>query len=175
MEPTNCLLTAGLQIGCLNNLGGIQTLYFRNYSASTVYTYDATDSITGSTNTAAPYYTFNIRMESGEFMQKGHHSIPNGTNFWEQTVNFQAYKYQASVRNLLMTMAYSQLDCIVLDQNGTYFQLFEQNGGNVSATEIEAGKAFGDLNGGKNITVKGNEPTPARVATAGYIATLTIV
>lgn len=170
---STCLFTAGYSLGCKDNTGGIQKFYIANFSAVTSYTYDSTGQITG--GTAVPtWYTFEQRNEVGEFNQEGAHSVENGTNFWNQTSVLTLYKNQASIRNLLYTMAQTQLQIIVLDQNGNYFMVGEQNGADMTASSASAGKAFGDLNGSK-ITLLAKEPSPARQLTSTYFSSLTIV
>ena len=70
-------------------------------------------------------------------------------------------------------MAQTQLNAIVLDENGNYFQLFEQNGGDLTSSTLQAGKKYGDLNGGI-LKIAGKEPSPARQLSAAYFATLTV-
>lgn len=169
-----CLYNTGYALGCRDNLGGLQKVYVRNWSASTSYTYDSTGQITGGTNIASSYYTVEQRNETAEFMQEGQHSLENGTNFWNQNVNLVFHKYQASIRNLIYLMAQTETEIIVLDQNGNYFLIGEQNGANLIASAPNVGKAFGDLNG-STVGFQAKEPAPARQLTTAFFATLTIV
>lgn len=168
-----CLLTNGYALGCKDNTGGIKTFYIGNFSAITTYTYDANGIITGGTS-APTFYTIEQRNEVGEFTQEGQHSVENGTNFWNQNIMGTLYKYQASIRNLLYTIAQTQVQVIVLDQNGNYFLVGEQNGGDLVASTGNAGKAYGDLNG-STFTILAKEPSPARQIGSTYFGTLTIV
>lgn len=169
----SCILSSGYSLGCKDNTGGIQKFYIGNYSALTNFTYDSTGTITGGTSVST-FYTFNQRNEVGEFSQEGQHSVENGTNFWNQTCILTLYKNQASIRDLLYTMAQTQLQVIVLDQNGKYFLVGEQNGADVTASSASAGKAYGDLNG-STITILAKEPSPSREISSTYFASLTIV
>lgn len=169
----SCLLTNGYSLGCKDNTGGIQKFFIGNFSAATTFTYDADGVITGGTS-APTLYTFEQRNEVGEFTQEGQHSVENGTNFWNQTAVLTLYKYQASIRNLLYTMAQSRLQVIALDQNGKYFLMGEQNGADMTASTGSAGKAYGDLNG-STVTLLAKEPSPAREISSTYFASLTIV
>lgn len=167
-----CLYTAGSSLGCLDNLGGLQKVYIRNWSASTTYTYDSTGSVTGGTNTSTPWYTIEQRQETGEFTQEGQHNVQNGTNFWNQNVNLMLHKYQASLRNLVYVMAQTETEIIVLDQNGNYFLVGEQNGANLISSAPSVGKAFGDMNG-VTIGFQAKEPSPARQLGSTFVSTLT--
>lgn len=169
----SCILENGYALGCKDNTGGIQEFYIGNFSGVTTYAVDSTGIVTGGTN-APIFYRFEQRNEVGEFTQEGQHSVENGTNFWNQTSVMTLYKYQASIRNLLYTMAQTRLQVIVLDQNGKYFLIGEQNGADMTASTGSAGKAYGDLNG-STFTLLAKEPSPAREISSTYFATLTIV
>lgn len=169
----SCILANGYALGCKDNTGGVQKFFIGNFSATTVYSEDSTGVITGGT-VVPTFYTFEQRNEVGEFTQEGQHSVENGTNFWNQTCNLTLYKYQASIRNLLFTMAQTQLQVIVLDQNGKYFLIGEQNGADMTSSTGSAGKAYGDLNG-STFTLLAKEPSPAREISSTYFASLTIV
>lgn len=169
-----CLINTGYALGCRDNLGGIQKIYLRNFSASTTYSYDSTGVITGATNSGSSFYTIEQRTETGEFNQNGQHSLENGTNFWEQNVNLVLHKYQASLRNLIYLVAQTEVDIIVLDQNNRYFCIGEQNGANLIASAPNVGKAYGDLNGA-TIGFQAKEPYPAREMSATFVGTLTLV
>ena len=170
----SCVYNSGYSLGCRDNLGGLQKVYIRSYSASTTYSYDSNGVITGGTNTASPFYTIEQRTETAEFIQEGQHNLENGTNFWNQNVNLTFHKYQASLRNLVYSLALSEVDVIVLDQNGKYFLVGEQNGANLISSGPNTGKAYGDLNGA-TVGLQAKEPTPAREIDSTFFATLSLV
>lgn len=169
-----CLLLSGATLGCKDNTGGIQKFYVANYSAATI-TYNTQGVITGATgiNGASAFFTFEQRNEVGEFNQEGAHSVENGTNFWTQTANLTFYKNQAGLRDLLYTLAQARVLVIALDQNGKYFLMGQQNGADVTASSLNAGKAYGDLNGSV-VTLTAKEPSPAREIAASTFATFTV-
>src|SRR3989304_1559467 len=113
----SCIFTTGYSLGCKDNLGGVQK-----------------------------FYTFEQRNEVGEYKEDGAHSVENGTNYWTQIASLTLYKNQASVRDLLLVLSQSRLQVLVLDQNGKYFMMAEQNGADLTASSIGLGKAYGDLN-----------------------------
>ena len=168
----SCILANGIALGCKDSLGGIKEVYIGSTNATTVFTYDADDVITGAT--AAPnFFTFEQRNEQGEFVQTGQHSVENGTNFWEQSVSLIFTKNDAEDRNTLMLLAQSTLMIIVLDQNGKYWVVGESNGADLTASTQSAGKAYGDLNG-TTVSFMGKESSPAREMDAATFATLTV-
>ena len=168
----SCIINSGYTLGCKDSLGGIQEAYVASFSGATSFTYDVDDVITGVTS-ANDFYTYEQRNEQGEFVQAGNHSVENGSNFWEQTVSLIFTKNDAALRNSLKLLAQSTLLVIVLDQNGTYWVVGEQNGADLTASSASAGKAYGDLNG-TTISVTGKEPNTAREISAAAFATLTV-
>ena len=168
----SCILANGIALGCKDSLGGIKEVYIGSTNATTVFTYDVNDVITGAT--AAPnFFTFEQRNEQGEFVQTGQHSVENGTNFWEQSVSLIFTKNDAEDRNTLMLLAQSTLMIIVLDQNGKYWVVGESNGADLTASTQSAGKAYGDLNG-TTVSFMGKESSPAREMDSVTFATLTV-
>lgn len=172
-----CIINTGYSIGCRDNIGGIEEVYIRAFSGATTYSYDVNGVITGSSSgaTASPYYRVTQRQETAEFIPgAGQHSIENGTNYWEQTVSLAFTKYQANVRNLVYQQALTELEIIVKTQNGNYFLVGEQNGANLTASNANVGKAFGDMNGA-TVTFTAKEPKPAAEMSSTYFNTLTII
>lgn len=173
----SCIINSGYALGCRDNIGGVQEVYIRSFSATTTYSYNSDGVITGSTTgaTASPYYRVAQRMETAEFIPgEGQHSVENGTNFWQETVNLSFTKYQASVRNLVYNLALAEVEIIVLTQNGQYFLVGEQNGANLTASNANVGKAFGDMNGA-TVSFLAKEPKPAAEMSSTYFNTLTII
>ena len=169
----SCLLTAGYALGCKDNTGGIKYFLVSNFSGATTYAYGSLGEITGGTSTPTTWYKVEQRNEVGDFTQAGQHNVANGTNYWDQTAIMTLYKYQASIRNLLYTMAQTRLSVIAVDQNGNAFLLGETNGADLTASTGSAGKAYGDLNG-SIVTVLAKEPSPARQISATYFGTLSV-
>jgi hypothetical protein len=172
----SCIINSGYALDCRDNIGGVQAVYIRTYSASTTYSYNASGVITGSTSpTGGTFYKIAQRQETAEFIPgAGQHSLENGTNFWEQTVNLSFTKYQASLRDLVYNLALAEVEIIVLTQNGNYFLVGEQNGANLTASNLGVGKAFGDMNGA-TATFTAKEPKPAVEMSSTFFNSLTIV
>ena len=72
-----------------------------------------------------------------------------------------------------MLLAQSTLMIIVLDQNGKYWVVGQENGADLTASTQSAGKAYGDLNG-TTVSFMGKESSPAREMDAATFATLTV-
>lgn len=168
-----CILNEGWDLGCRDNTGGVQRILIKSFGASQSYTYDVDGQI-ATASYAETFYEFEQTSEVAEFVQEGQHSIENGTNFYNQTVNLVFHKYQAQLRDLIYVLAQKEVLILVQDQNGNWFMIGEQNGANLTASTGNVGKAYGDMNGA-TVTFLAKEPTPARQASAAYIASRTIV
>jgi hypothetical protein len=173
----SCIYNTTYALGCRDSSGGIQRVWIRNWSADTTYTYSSDGTITGATGSFSgqPFYEVQIRPESGAFAPgNGQHSIENGTNFFEQQLDLTLHKYQASLRNLIYSLALTEMEIIVLDQNNQYYLCGEQNGANLTASAANVGRLYGDLNGA-TITIIAKEPTPARQMSSTLFNTLNLI
>lgn len=174
----SCIINSGYALGCRDNIAGVKEVYIRTFSGTTTYTYDTNGEITGSTApvaSASTYYRVAQRAETASFTPgEGQHNLENGTNFWNQTLELSFTKYQSSVRNLVYSLALAEVEIIVLTQNDQYLLVGENNGANLTASNLGVGKAFGDLNGGV-VTFVAKEPKPAVVVSSTYFNQLNIV
>lgn len=170
----SCLYTDGFSLSdyCLDNLGGIKTFFIGNFSGSSTYEYDATGIITGGTDSPT-FYTVEQRRETGMFDYEHALNIQNGTNVYTHRAAMTFHKYQASIRDLVYVMAQTETSIIVLDQNGKYFLLGEENGMNAMTSNGGSGTAFEDL-AGVQINFEGKEPTPPREMSSTFFGTLTV-
>ena len=167
-----CILASGIALGCKDSLGGIKEAYIGSFSALTTYTYDA-DDIIDTVTLGADFFTFAQRNEQGEFVQTGNHSVENGTNFWTQSVSLIFSKNDADNRNVLKVLAQSTLTIIIKDQNDLYWLIGQENGADLVASTIGAGKAYGDLNG-STVSFEGKEKNSARVMSQTAFDSLTV-
>tara|TARA_B110000211_G_scaffold16908_1_gene17662 strand:- start:2790 stop:3302 length:513 start_codon:yes stop_codon:yes gene_type:complete len=167
-----CILASGIALGCKDSLGGIKEAYIGSFSSATTYTYDA-DDIIDTVTLGANFFTFAQRNEQGEFVQTGNHSVENGTNFWTQSVSLIFSKNDADNRNVLKVLAQSTLTIIVKDQNDLYWLIGQENGADLVASTIGAGKAYGDLNG-STVSFEGKEKNSARVMSQVAFDSLTV-
>lgn len=155
----SCLIDSGYELGCRDNIGGIQVAYIGNFDSGQTYTLDGDNNITGVTGSVS-YYTFEQEMENGEFNQAGAYSTENGTVFFTQTLNLMLHKNDATLRNQLLVLSQANLSIIVKDQRGEYWLMGYQNGCRVIEGSQNTGRAFADMNG-VTITFEGREPEPA--------------
>lgn len=171
-----CILNEGWSLGCRDNTGGVQRILIKSFVPGVTYTYDVNGKITASSQVSPPetFYEFEQTSEAAEFLQEGQHSVENGTNFYNQTVNLVFHKYQAATRDLVYVLAQKEVIVLVQDQNGAWFIVGEQNGANLTASTANVGKAYGDMNG-STVTLLAKEPSPSREVDAAYISSIVIV
>lgn len=158
---TSCILTSGYQLGCRDNIGGIQEVYIGEWNGDAMTYVMGADNIIGTfSGTTASFYTFEQEIETASFTENGVFSIENGTSFYEMTLTISLHKLEATLRNQILVLGQGKWRIIIKDQRGLYHFMGFQNPVRVSASTPGVGKAYGDLNGAV-ITFMGKEPAPA--------------
>ena len=154
-----CNLTAGIQLSCRDNVGGVATAYitdFTNIASITSTTGDTISSISGS----GTFYQFQLIRTTSQMTETVNASLENGTVFYTQELVTYFSKLNQTKRNILKTLAQSpRLAIVIVDNNGDSFLLGQTYGMFVSAGTSVTGKALGDANG-YNITFQALEPNP---------------
>jgi hypothetical protein len=154
-----CNLSAGIALGCRDNVGGLKTIWitdFTNIASITQSTGDTITVISGS----GTFYEFQLIRTSSQMTETVNASLENGTIFYQGEVVTYFTKLAQDKRNILKTLGQSQRLAIVAeDNNGSYFYLGQTYGCFVSAGTSVTGKALGDQNG-YNITFQYLEPNP---------------
>lgn len=155
----SCNLTAGIQLGCRDNVGGLKTMWITDYCNIDQITQSSGDTITQISGTGE-FYCFELIRTSSQHTETVNASLENGTVFYQgETVTYFS-KLDQATRNILKTLAQSQRLAIVIeDNNGSLFFLGQTYGCFVSAGTSVTGKALGDQNG-YNITFQYLEPNP---------------
>lgn len=155
----SCNLTAGIQLSCRDNVGGVATAYitdFTNIASITKNTGDTITQISGS----GTFYEFQLIRTSSQYTETVNASLENGTVFYTQELVTYFAKLSQDKRNILKTLAQSpRLAVVIVDNNGDSFYLGETYGMFVSAGTSVTGKALGDANG-YNITFQALEINP---------------
>jgi hypothetical protein len=154
-----CNLTAGIQLGCRDNTGGLATLWITDYTNVTSLTSNTGDTITAISGTGT-FYEFQLIRTSSQLTETVNASLENGTVFYQGEIVTYFSKLGQDKRNILKTLAQSQRLAIVAeDNNGQYFYLGQTYGCFISAGTSVTGKALGDANG-YNMTFQYLEPNP---------------
>jgi hypothetical protein len=154
-----CNLTAGIQLGCRDNTGGLATLWITDYTNVTSITSSTGDTITAISGSGT-FYEFQLIRTSSQLTETVNASLENGTVFYQGEIVTYFSKLGQDKRNILKTLAQSQRLAIVAeDNNGQYYYLGQTYGCFVSAGTSVTGKALGDQNG-YNLTFQYLEPNP---------------
>jgi hypothetical protein len=154
-----CNLSAGIQIGCRDNTGGLKTIYITDYTNISSITQNSGDTITAISGSGT-FYEFELLRTSSQLTETVNASLPNGTVFYDGAVVTYFNKLGQDKRNILKTLAQSQrLAIVAVDNNGQSFYLGQTYGCFVSAGTSVTGLALGDQNG-YNITFQYLEPNP---------------
>ena len=166
-----CNLTAGIQLGCRDNTGGLATLWITDYTNVTSLTSNTGDTITAISGTGT-FYEFQLIRTSSQLTETVNASLENGTVFYQGEIVTYFSKLGQDKRNILKTLAQSQRLAIVAeDNNGQYFYLGQTYGCFISAGTSVTGKALGDANG-YNMTFQYLEPNPMNQL-SGSLASIT--
>lgn len=154
-----CNLTAGIQLACRDNVGGLKSMWITDYANVLSLTLDGDEKITTISGTGT-FYEFQLIRTSSQHTETVNASLENGTVFYNgETVTYFS-KLDQDKRNILKTLAQSQRLIIVIeDNNGSYFYLGQTYGCFISAGTSVTGKALGDQNG-YNMTFQYLEPNP---------------
>jgi hypothetical protein len=161
-----CDVTAGFQLGCRDNSGGIKSVYILSGSVTTLT--ESGDEITDISGDGV-FYQFDLTKNTGDYTETPNPSLENGTVFYDQTVNVAFHKLQTSVRNQVKVLAQNpDLKVIVETNNGSespytgkFFYIGKDRGATLTGGAGATGTAFGDANQ-YALTFQGLEPFPAQ-------------
>jgi hypothetical protein len=154
-----CNLTAGIQLSCRDNVGGVATAYITDFTNIASITKNSGDTITAISGSGT-FFEFQLIRTSSQYTETVNASLENGTVFYTQELVTYFAKLSQDKRNILKTLAQSpRLAVVIVDNNGDSFYLGETYGMFVSAGTSVSGKALGDANG-YNITLQALEQNP---------------
>jgi hypothetical protein len=156
-----CNLSAGRQEVCKESIGGLQGVYFVNYTTGS-FTHQ-TPSDPNSVITAVPsgstLYFYQLKGTSA-YTETVNTSRENGTTFFSQELTLNLKKLTNEMTTQLKLMAYGRPQIAVATMNGDTLLVGENEGADVTAGTIQAGAAMGDLYG-YSVTFTGQEKLPA--------------
>lgn len=158
-----CNLSAGRQEVCKESVGGIQGVYFINYTtgsfvSASAMTTDPQGLITSLPANSTLYY-YQLKGTSA-YTETVNTSRENGTTFFSQELVLNLKKLTNEMSTQLKLMAYGRPQVIVWTNNGDAFLAGQKLGMDVTAGTIQTGAALGDLYG-YSITLTGTEQYPA--------------
>jgi hypothetical protein len=152
-----CNLSLGRQEVCKESIGGLQGVYFINYTTSS-FTKDGNGLVTAVPSGSTLYY-YQLKGSSA-YTEAVNSSRNNGTTFFNQQLTLNLKKLTNEMTTQLKLMAYGRPQIILWTNNGDALLVGEHLGADVTAGNIQTGGALGDLYG-YSITFTGMEQLPA--------------
>jgi len=152
-----CDLTNGRAEVCKESVGGIQGVYFINFTTGS-FTKDADGEVTAFPSGSTAYY-YELKGTSA-YTETVNTSRENGTTFFSQELTLNLKKLTNTMTTQLKLLAYGRPQIIVHTKNGEALLVGEENGADLTAGTIQTGAALGDLYG-YSATMTGEEKLPA--------------
>ena len=173
-----CNITAGRNEVCKDSIGGLQGVYFLNFTTGS-FTKNGDGEITTLSGETVYYYELK---GNSSYTETVNTSRDNGTTFFSQELTLNLKKLTNEMTTQLKLLAYGRPQIIVWTMNGDALLVGEHEGADMTAGTIQTGGAMGDLYG-YSLTFTGTEKLPAAFlsgstqsdAFAGLIAAPTIV
>lgn len=154
---STCNLTAGRQEVCKESVGGLQGVYFLNFTTGS-FTKDGNGEITALPSGSTVYY-YELKGTSA-YTETVNSSRENGTTFFSQELVLNLKKLTNEMTTQLKLLAYGRPQILVHTKNGETLLVGEEHGADLTAGTIQTGGALGDLYG-YAITMTGEERLPA--------------
>jgi hypothetical protein len=152
-----CNLSAGRNEVCKESVGGIQGVYFINYTTGS-FTKNVNGEVTAVPSGSTLYY-YELKGTSA-YTETVNSSRENGTTFFSQELVLNLKKLTNEMTTQLKLMAYGRPQVIIWTMNGDALLVGEKEGADVTAGTIQTGGAMGDLYG-YSVTLTGQEKLPA--------------
>jgi hypothetical protein len=152
-----CDLTAGRQEVCKESIGGLQGVYFLNFTTGS-FTKNGSGEITDGFDGENAYY-YELKGTSA-YTETVNSSRENGTTFFTQELTLNLKKLTNEMTTQLKLMAYGRPKVVVWTNNGDALLVGEMKGADVTAGSLQTGGALGDLYG-YSITLTAEEALPA--------------
>ena len=152
-----CNLSAGRNEVCKESVGGIQGVYFINYTTGS-FTKNGSGEVTAVPSGSTLYY-YELKGTSA-YTETVNSSRETGTTFFSQELVLNLKKLTNEMTTQLKLMAYGRPQVIIWTMNGDALLVGEREGADVTAGTIQTGGAMGDLYG-YSVTLTGQEKLPA--------------
>ena len=152
-----CNLSAGRNEVCKESIGGLQGVYFINFTTGS-FTKNVNGEVTAVPSGSVLYY-YSLKGSSA-YTETVNTSRDNGTTFFSQELVLNLKKLTNEMTTQLKLMAYGRPQIIVWTNNGDALLVGEVEGADVTAGTIQTGAAMGDLYG-YSVTFTGQERLPA--------------
>lgn len=151
-----CNITAGRNEVCKDSVGGLQGVYFLNFTTGS-FTKNGDGEVTSLSGSTVYYYELK---GNSSYTETVNTSRENGTTFFSQELVLNLKKLTNEMTTQLKLLAYGRPQIIVWTMNGDALLVGEKEGADMTAGTLQTGAAMGDLYG-YNLTFTGQEKLPA--------------
>ena len=152
-----CNLSAGRNEVCKESIGGIQGVYFVNYTTGS-FTKNGAGEVSAVPSGSVLYF-YQLKGSSA-YTETVTTSRDNGTTFFSQELVLNLKKLTNEMTTQLKLMAYGRPQIFVHTMAGDTLLVGQREGADVTGGTIQTGAALGDLYG-YSVTFTGLEPFPA--------------
>lgn len=151
-----CDLTAGRQEVCKESVGGLQGVYFINFTTGS---FTESDDVITSLPSGLTAYYYELKGTSA-YTETVNSSRENGTTFFTQELTLNLKKLTNEMTKELKLLAYGRPQIVVHTRAGDALLVGKNHGADLTAGTIQTGAGLGDLYG-YSITMTGEEEKPA--------------
>lgn len=152
-----CNITAGRNEVCKDSVGGLQGVYFLNFTTGS-FTKNGSGEVTALPSGSTVYY-YELKGNSS-YTETVNTSRDNGTTFFSQELTLNLKKLTNEMTTQLKLLAYGRPQIVVWTMNGDALLVGEKEGADMTAGTIATGGALGDLYGYTSVFT-GQEKLPA--------------
>jgi hypothetical protein len=152
-----CNITAGRNEVCKDSVGGLQGVYFLNFTTGSA-TKDGNGEVTALPSGSTVYY-YELKGNSS-YTETVNTSRDNGTTFFSQELLLNLKKLTNEMTTQMKLLAYGRPQIVVWTMNGDALLVGEKEGADMTAGTLQTGAAMGDLYG-YSLTFTGMEKLPA--------------
>jgi len=160
----SCYISTGYTLDCRTaSSGGLKQLWILGGANNEITGYTVTNSMVSAIGGVGTWFNFQLPKQAASLTEN------LGVNTTSQSVTFQPElvlnlpKLDTQLRDVVVDLISQQeIYALVEDNNNRYWLVFLDNGGIVSASSLQSGQAYTDLNGASALTISGGEPTSIR-------------
>jgi hypothetical protein len=156
---SQCNISNAIQLDCLDQIGGVKTLWVSSNFDYTSVTAGATAGITSIAGGTGTFYEIQVAKDVASWTETFNISNTSGTAFFTQEVTIPVQKLSSEKRAQIQLLAYNRASrVVVLDNNDNYWFLGLTRGCVVSAGTSTTGTAPGDFAGYNGLVLQAMEP-----------------
>ena len=160
----SCYIQTGYTLYCrTSSTGGLKTAWFLGGVGSEITGYTVSAGMVTAIGGTGTWFQFQLPKQSASLTEN------LGVNSTSQSVTFQPElvlnlpKLDTTLRDVVVDLvSQNEVYALVEDNNNRYWLVVLDNGGIVSASSLQTGMAYTDLNGASALTISGGEPTSIR-------------